>query len=62
MSISHTGAVNAVALSPDGQYIISGSDDTTVRAWTTAADNDCLDTLTGHTGGTGGRSIKVRKK
>jgi WD40 repeat protein len=29
----HTGPVSSVAFSPDGQRVVSGSDDTTVRLW-----------------------------
>jgi WD40 repeat protein len=29
----HTGGVNAVAVSPDGRFIVSGSDDRTVKVW-----------------------------
>ena len=29
----HTGGVNAVAVSPDGRFLVSGSNDHTVRAW-----------------------------
>jgi len=29
----HIGLVNSVAISPDGKYVISGSDDNTVKVW-----------------------------
>ncbi|MBD1853162.1 caspase family protein, partial [Cyanobacteria bacterium FACHB-502] len=44
----HTGDVYAVALSRDGQTIVSGSSDKTVRLW--SLDGTLLRTLTGHTG------------
>jgi WD40 repeat protein len=31
--MGHSGDVNSVAYSPDGQYIVSGSDDSTVKIW-----------------------------
>lgn len=33
---SHVGPVLSISFSPDGESIVSGSDDTTVRLWTTA--------------------------
>lgn len=36
--IGHTGAVNSVAFSPQGDMIASGSDDATVRAWPVPAE------------------------
>ncbi|WP_392482129.1 hypothetical protein [Nostoc sp. C110] len=44
----HTERVNALAFSPDGQYIVSGSTDNTLRLWDTKGK--LLHTLNGHTG------------
>lgn len=46
----HRGAVNAVAISPDGRHAASGSSDCTVRIWDLAFQR-ALKTLTGHSGG-----------
>ncbi|KAI9770961.1 MAG: hypothetical protein M1840_002665 [Geoglossum simile] len=45
----HSGNVNAVAFSPDGQLIASVSNDETVRLWETATGS-CRSTLEGHSG------------
>jgi len=45
----HRGAVYAVAFSPDGAYLASGSFDETVRLWR-VSDGALLRTLNGHTG------------
>ena len=45
----HTGAVLSVHVSPDGQHVVSGSDDKTVRIWS-MADGSAVRTLQGHTG------------
>jgi WD40 repeat protein len=29
----HTRSVNAVAVTPNGRHVVSGSDDTTLRVW-----------------------------
>ena len=44
----HTGPVRAVAVSPDGHRIVSGSNDHTIRIWN--LDSGCLERiLEGHT-------------
>jgi WD40 repeat protein len=45
----HSGAVRCVALSPDGQWIASGSDNATVRVWEAESLRPLL-CLEGHTG------------
>jgi WD40 repeat protein len=45
----HTDWVMAVAYSPDGTRIVSGSDDQTVRVWDAQTGTE-VQQLTGHTG------------
>lgn len=45
----HMGSVNCMALSGDGNILVTGSDDCSVRIWTTTtADTRCLAVLKGH--------------
>ena len=48
--VGHTEWVNAVAWSPDGKTVCSGSDDKTVRLWN-AETGECVRVLEGHTKG-----------
>ena len=43
----HTSWINSIAISPDGKYIVSGSDDTTIKVWDFKT-GECLNTLEGH--------------
>jgi len=38
--LGHTGSVSSVVFSPDGQFILSGSHDTTMRLWETATGKE----------------------
>jgi WD40 repeat protein len=42
----HTGSVNSVAFSPDGQQIVSGSDDQTIHMWN--MNSSSRDMVVGH--------------
>ena len=57
--VGHTAQVWSVAFSPDGQILVSGSPDQTVRLWDVNT-GQCLKTLTGHTGGV--RSVAFSPK
>jgi WD40 repeat protein len=46
----HTDPVHSVAFSPDGQYVVSGSDDNTVRIWPRNGDPHGITVLRGHGG------------
>jgi WD40 repeat protein len=47
LQVGHTGPVSAIAISPDGRYLASGSQDSTVKLWDLASGR-LLRTLTGH--------------
>jgi WD40 repeat protein len=58
-SKGHTGSVNSLAFSPDGNYFISGSSDKTIKIWSADTGQE-IRTLTGHTGtGDIGRVLSV---
>lgn len=38
--MAHDSAVNSVAFSPDGKYVVSGSDDGTARVWETSTGKE----------------------
>lgn len=46
----HSGEVNSVAISPDGQTLASGSEDQTIKLWDLRT-GELLSTLTGHSDG-----------
>jgi WD40 repeat protein len=45
----HTGSVTCLALAPAGGWIVSGSEDKTIKVWDAAA-GVCVSTLSGHDG------------
>ncbi len=45
----HQNEVKTVCFSPDGQFLATGSDDSTAKIWSTTT-NRCLKTLEGHVG------------
>ncbi len=47
LQTGHTGQVNAIALSPDGRFLVSGSSDYTLKIWDIASGS-VLRTLFGH--------------
>ncbi len=46
-TLGHSGSVNSVAISPDGQTVVSVSDDETIKIWQLSTGEE-LRTLTGH--------------
>ena len=47
----HTDCINSVAFSPDGRYIVSGSDDRTIQVWDAQTGVQIGNSLQGHTYG-----------
>jgi WD40 repeat protein len=45
--IGHTGDVYSIAFSPDGNYLLSGSSDSTIKLWSTETQKLIL-TMQGH--------------
>jgi WD40 repeat protein len=45
----HTDSVRSVAFSPDGQHIVSGSDDETICVWNATTGEIVAGPFTGHT-------------
>ena len=60
-STGHTGCVTAVAFSPDGKRVLTGSGDNTARLWD-AATGAAIATLAGHTGTVSGRRLLARRQ
>ncbi len=46
----HSGGVSSLAISPDGQTLVSGSADQTIKVWDLPGQ-ELIETLTGHSGG-----------
>ena len=59
--MTHQGAVHAVAFSPDGKTVLTGSNDNTARLWD-AATGQPIGTPMMHQGTCHGRGIQPRRQ
>ena len=46
--LGHSGAIDAIAFSPDGRHVASGSSDGTVRVWSVRTGQPITHALAGH--------------
>ena len=60
LQTGHTGQINAIALSPDGRFLVSGSSDYTLKIWDIATGNVPPDTLRPQQSGNGGDNQRRR--
>ena len=51
MHLGHSSYVKTVAISPDGKYIVSGSNDNSIKVWDLSSGRE-VHTLTGKTNNT----------
>ena len=48
MHLGHSDSVRTVAISPDGKYVVSGSEDKSIKVWDLSSGRE-IHTLTGKT-------------
>lgn len=48
--LGHTDSVNSIACSPNGQHVVSGSNESTIRIWDAITGAPVGEPLRGHTG------------
>ena len=56
MLVGHTAGVSAMAVTPDGRHVVSGSEDNTLRVWDLAT-GETKTTLQGHTAGVSAMAV-----